>query len=147
MCKINCGLIPNFIIFTAYNYGFFILLCLRLDKRIKLNYFVILIPIWLMLLYVTIFTTVVGIASRNNRVNSCEKVFVSLLVPLGFFTTIILAICQIEGYIKFKFVAYLFLPQLLGFLMLYLYVRCLVKPTPSFTRVAHGAGEDTSKLK
>ena len=92
-CKINCGLVPNFLIFAAYNYGFFFLLCMRLDKRIKLSYFVILIPLWFMLLYTTIFATVVGIASRNSRVNSCEKIFVSLLVPTGFFTTIILAIC------------------------------------------------------
>jgi hypothetical protein len=30
--KINCGLIPNFLVFTLYHAGFFCLLCLRLDK-------------------------------------------------------------------------------------------------------------------
>ena len=109
-CKVNCGMLPNFLLFGAYNYGFFILLCLRLDKRIKLSYFVILIPVWIMLIYIIVFATIVGIASHNSRVNSCEKVLVSLLVPLGFLSTIILVICQVEGYIKSKVWAYLFLP-------------------------------------
>ena len=133
--KVNFGLLPNFILISAYNYGFFFLLCLRLDQKIKLSYFIILIPVWILMLYFTIFTTVVGVASRNPRANTCEKVFVSLLVPTGFFTTLILAICYIEGYIKTKHIAYLFAPQLLGYLMLYLFVRCLVKPAPSFTRI------------
>ena len=108
--KVNCGMIPNFILIAAYNYGFFLLLCLRLDRRIKLNYFLILIPIWITLLYFTIFATIVGIASRNPRANTCEKVFLSLLVPMGFVVTLLLAICYLEGYIKPKAIAYLFLP-------------------------------------
>ena len=30
--KINCGLIPNFILFAGYHGGFFAMLCLRLDN-------------------------------------------------------------------------------------------------------------------
>ena len=133
--KVNCGLMPNFVLIAAYNYGFFLLLCLRLDKRIKLSYFVILVPVWVLMLYFTIYITIVGVASRNPQANNCEKVFVSLLVPMGFFTSLILVICYIEGYIKTKLITYLFAPQLLGYLMLYLFVRCLVKPAPSFTRI------------
>jgi len=108
--KVNLGLLPNFLLIATYNYGFFLLLCLRLDKRIKLSYFIILIPVWVLMLYFTVFATFVGVASRNDRANTCEKVFVSLLVPLGFFATLVLVICYIEGYLKPEAIAYLFLP-------------------------------------
>jgi len=103
-------MIPNMIIIAAYNYGFFILLCLRLDRRIKLNYFFILIPVWITLIYFAIYATIVGIASRNPSANTCEKVFLSLLAPMGFVVTLCLTICYVEGYIKPKAIAYLFLP-------------------------------------
>lgn len=145
MCKVNLGLIPNLILIVAYNYGFYFLLSLRLDKKIKLNYFVILIPVWLTMLYFTIYGTLIGIASRNPRANTCEKVFVSLLVPMGFWTSLVLVICYIEGYIKPKAIGYLFIPQILGYLMLYLFIRCLVKPVPSMSKIQPKEEEKKAK--
>ena len=63
--KINCGLIPNFLLFAGYHGGFFALLCLRLDKRISTSFFVILIPLWVFLVYIGAFLVISGLASTN----------------------------------------------------------------------------------
>ena len=126
--KINCGLIPNFLIFAAWNGGFMYLFCAKLDKDIALSIFVILIPIWLLLLYGYAFMVLVGLASKNSRVNTCEKVFLSLLVPIGFTITIVLALCRFEDYFTLP-IYIIVLPEGGSMLFLYLYVRCLVKPS------------------
>jgi len=99
-----------------------------LDGKTELSLFVILIPFWLILFYVCAYVLLVGLASKNSKVSKCEKVFLSLLVPFGFTISTVLALCFAEGYIKTK-LAFLFLPQIFSFLILYLYIRCLVKPT------------------
>lgn len=63
--KINCGLLPNFLLFAGYHGGFFSMLCLRLDKEISTSYFVILIPLWVFLIYMSAFLVVSGLASTN----------------------------------------------------------------------------------
>ena len=102
--------------------------CAKLDKDISLSIFVILIPIWLLLLYGYAFMVLVGLASKNSRVNTCEKVFLSLLVPIGFTITIVLALCRFEDYFTLP-IYIIVLPEGGSMLFLYLYVRCLVKPS------------------
>lgn len=133
--KINCGLIPNFLLFAAYHGGFFALLCMRLDNRIETSYFIILIPLWVFLVYMSAFLVVSGLASNNHRVNKCERIFLSVLVPIGFILTIVLGICLLEGYLHWK-VYWTFVPLVCSLIFSYLYVRCLVKPSkPDFMKV------------
>ena len=61
--KVNCGLIPNFLIFAAWNGGFMYLFCAKLDQVIELSIFVILIPLWLLCIYGYAFMILVGVAS------------------------------------------------------------------------------------
>ena len=128
--KINCGLIPNFLLFASYHGGFFAMLCLRLDDRISISYFVILIPLWVFLLYMSAFLVVSGLASTNQRVNKCERIFLSVLVPIGFILTIVLGLCLLDGYAEFP-VYWTFVPLVISIVFSYLYVRCLVKPSKS----------------
>lgn len=94
--KINCGLIPNFIIFLGYNLGFMYLLAARIDGTYKVNLFIVLIPLWVLLLYIFSFMVLKGLASSNSKVNKCEKVLLSLLVPIGILSTVILGVCRLE---------------------------------------------------
>ena len=139
--KINCGLIPNFIIFALWNGGFMYLFCAKLDGDISLSIFVILIPIWLLLLYGYAFMVLVGLASKNSRVNTCEKVFLSLLVPIGFTITMVLALCKAEEYLTLP-IYIVVIPEGGSMLFLYLYMRCLVKPSQGYyNRVDHAEDE------
>jgi len=106
-----------------------------MDEEIELSLFVIFIPIWILIIVLFIFVALNGLASKNNRVNKCEKIFLSLLVPTGFTLTFILVISFLEGHFESK-VIFLFAPEALSFFFLYLYIRCLVKPTTSYTKVA-----------
>lgn len=126
--KINCGLIPNFLLFALYHGGFFSMLCLRLDREISTSFFVILIPLWVFLLYMSAFLVVSGLASTNQRVNKCERIFLSVLVPIGFILTIVLGLCLLDDYAKFP-VYWTFVPLIISLIFSYLYVRCLVKPS------------------
>ena len=126
--KINCGLIPNFILFTAYHGGFFCLLCLRLDKEIETSYFLILIPVWIFLIYISIFLVISGLASTNQRVNKCERITLSVLVPIGFILSLILGLVLLDGHAEFP-VYGVFIPLLASIIFSYLYVRCLIKPS------------------
>jgi hypothetical protein len=65
----------------------------RLDNESELSWFTILIPFWLLLIYGCGFVILLGLASQNSKVNKCEKVFLSLLVPTGFIVSTILALC------------------------------------------------------
>ena len=129
-CKINLGLIPNFLLFTAYHGGFFALLCLRLDKEIDLSFFIILIPVWIFLFYFSTFLVISGLASTNQRVNKCEKITLSVLVPIGFVLSLILSLLLVDGYATFP-VYTTFIPLVASLVFSYLYVRCLVRPTKS----------------
>lgn len=72
------------------------LLCYRLDGEIELSFFVILIPFWILLLYICSFVVLLGLASKNKKVNKCEKVFLALQLPIGFLLSLILAIWRLE---------------------------------------------------
>lgn len=125
--KLNVSLLPNWFLVTAFCITFSNLLCARLDSVIELSYFVVLIPFWLLLLYVCSYVILVGLASTNSKVNKAERLILSLFVPLGFLCSTVLAVCYVDGYIKNVRLGYLFLPQLASFLGAYLYGRCLVK--------------------
>lgn len=125
--KINLGLIPNFILFTAYHAGFFSMLCMRLDGTINTSYFIILIPLWIFLLYLSTFLVVSGLASTNQRVSRCERITLSVLVPIGFILSIILGLTLVDGYATYP-IYVTFIPLLASIIFSYLYVRCLIKP-------------------
>jgi len=133
--KINCGLIPNFILFAGYHGGFFAMLCMRLDGQINTSYFVILVPLWVFLVYIGAFLVISGLASTNQRVNKCERIFLSVLVPIGFILTIVIGLCLVDDYASFP-VYWTFVPLVVSLIFSYLYVRCLVKPSkPDFIKV------------
>jgi len=127
-CKINCGLIPNYILFTSYHAGFFALLCMRLDRTIDLSFFIILIPLWIFLAYFSTFLVISGLASTNHRVNKCERITLSVFVPIGFILTLILGLMLIDEYASYP-VYITFIPMVASLIFSYLYVRCLIKPT------------------
>jgi len=62
----------------AFTVVFSNLLCYRLDGVIELSFFVILIPFWILLLYICGFVVLLGLASKNKKVNKCEKIFLAL---------------------------------------------------------------------
>ena len=123
------------------------LFCAKLDGKLTLNIFVILIPVWLLLLYGYGFMVLVGLASKNSRVNTCEKIFLSLLVPIGYTTTIVLALCRLEKYFELP-IYIIIIPEGVSILFLYLYVRCLVKPSKGyFNRVDHADDEKEKQMQ
>ena len=93
---------------------------------ITLNYFVVLIPVWLVLLYICSYLVVVGLASKNYKVTKSERLALSLLTPLGLLASAVLSVCYVEGYIRCS-LGFLYIPQACSFVSAYLYVRCLVK--------------------
>jgi hypothetical protein len=141
-CCINLGMFPNFLFFASFSYGFFYLLSKKLDEKkfgdSELSLFVILIPFWLLLIYCCAYVVLLGLASQNSKVNVCEKVFLSLLVPLGFIVSTVLLLCFAEGYLS-NSLTFLFIPQISSFLFLYLYVRCLVKQPTQGTIFSNNA--------
>ena len=126
--KINLGLIPNFLLFGGYHAGFFAMLCMRLDGAINTSYFIILIPLWIFLLYLSTFLVISGLASTNQRVNKCERITLSLLVPVGFILSICLGLCIADGYASYP-IYVTFIPLVASLIFSYLYVRCLVRPS------------------
>jgi hypothetical protein len=61
------------------------------------------------MIYATAFVILLGLASQNSKVNKCEKVSLSLLVPSGFITSTILALCVADSIIEMPF-TFVFLP-------------------------------------
>lgn len=101
---------------------------MKLDDNISLSYFVILIPFWVFLLYLSTFVVISGLASTNQRVNKCERIMLSVLVPIGFILTIILGLLLADNHASFPIYA-TFIPLVASIIFLYLYVRCLIKPS------------------
>mmetsp|Transcript_11963 Transcript_11963/g.15297 ORF Transcript_11963/g.15297 Transcript_11963/m.15297 type:complete len:115 (+) Transcript_11963:132-476(+) len=111
------------------------MLCMRLDGQINTSYFVILVPLWVFLVYIGAFLVISGLASTNQRVNKCERIFLSVLVPIGFILTIVIGLCLVDDYASFP-VYWTFVPLVVSLIFSYLYVRCLVKPSkPDFIKV------------
>lgn len=132
--KINFGLVPNFLIFTAYHAGFFCMLCMKLDGEIETSYFVILIPLWIMLLYFSSFLVITGLASTNQRVNKCERIMLSVLVPIGFILSLCLSLAIADGGASYP-IYMCGIPLVASLILAYLYVRCLVRPSKDFVKV------------
>lgn len=132
LAKFNLGLLPNYLFFVALSGGFGTLLALRMDGYRGISLFIILIPLWFFFVYVIAFLILVGLASKNKKIRTYEKVLLALVPPLGFITSGVLALCKLEGHLD-SHLWVLFMPELLSALFLYLYVRCLLKP--SGTRV------------
>lgn len=87
------------------------------------------------MIYIGAFLVISGLASTNQRVNKCERIFLSVLVPIGFILTIVIGLCRIEEYLTFP-VYWTFVPLVISLIFSYLYVRCLVKPSkPDFIKV------------
>ena len=126
--KLNLGLILNTLVISGFVVCFSVLLCARLDKAISLNFFIVLIPMWMLLLYMCVYLVLIGLASQNYKVNNAERVILSLLMPFGFLTSTVLSICYVEGYINCS-LGYLYIPQAFSFICFYLFVRCLVRPS------------------
>jgi hypothetical protein len=87
-----------------------------------------LIPLWVFLIYLSIFLVISGLASTNQRVNKCERISLSVFVPIGFILTIIFNLFLADGILEFP-VYLTFIPLLASLIFSYLYVRCLVRPT------------------
>ena len=126
--KINCGLFQNFIIFAGYNSYFMYLLAAKIDGTSHVNLFIILIPLWVLLLYIFSFMVLKGLASSNSKVNKCEKIILSLMVPIGILSTVMLGVCRLEKIIDWPIFT-LLIPLIMSLLSLYLFVRCLIRPS------------------
>lgn len=61
--KLNLGLILNTLVISGFVVCFSVLLCARLDKAISLNFFIVLIPMWMLLLYICVYLVLIGLAS------------------------------------------------------------------------------------
>lgn len=75
----------------------------------------------------SIFLIISGLASTNQRVNKCERIILSILVPIGFILSVILGLVILDGHAKYP-VYVIFIPLLASIIFSYLYVRCLIKP-------------------
>lgn len=111
--------------------GFLFLWALRLDKIIGLNWFIITIPTWFIIIPIAILTILHGITSQNQNVTICEKVVISITVPIGFILSYILILWRLEGYLDIKLTIIL-IPNFVSVLAFYLYTRQLktVKVAP-----------------
>ena len=81
MAKINFGMVINMFMIPGFFYGFLVALCMRFDGWIDTSLFILLIPLWIILLPMFIFIVLNGIATKNSRANKCEKLTLSLMVP------------------------------------------------------------------
>jgi hypothetical protein len=96
-----------------------------------------MLPVWVAGLPVFGYVILNGLAAQNTRINKCEKLTLSILVPFGSLVTLILLICYIEGILEHiapvgqrapRWLLIVFIPHFLSLLCLYLYLRCLVRP-------------------
>eukprot|EP00347_Sterkiella_histriomuscorum_P001426 403372083 len=84
VAKIDFGLILNLMLIPGFFYGFWIALCMRFDGTINTNLFILLIPLWIIIIPLFIFTVLNGLATQNTRANKCEKITLSVMVPCKF---------------------------------------------------------------
>lgn len=61
--KIDMGLIINFIMIPGFFYGFWLALCMRFDGTINTNLFILLIPLWIIIIPLFVFTVLNGLAT------------------------------------------------------------------------------------
>ena len=100
-----------------------------------------MLPVWVAGLPVFGYVILNGLAAQNTRIDKCEKLTLSILVPFGSLVTLILLICYVEGIFEHtapdalfngqrapRWLLIVFIPHFLSLLCLYLYLRCLVRP-------------------
>ena len=76
--------------------AFLFLLAQRLDGHNSISFFILLIPLWITSLPVFAYIILNGLAAQNTRINNCEKVSLSVLIPFGFLITLILLMWYAE---------------------------------------------------
>lgn len=130
---IDIGLLNSILLPNVLFGGFLVLWALRLDGKIGLNWFVITIPIWFIIIPVAILTILHGITSQNKSVTLFEKIVISCLVPIGFTTSYILILWRLENYTDASLLL-LLIPNFISVFAFYLYTRQLrtgkVMPKP-----------------
>lgn len=125
--KINFGMIVNSLLIPCFFYGFLVALCMKFDGIIETSIFILLIPLWVIILPIVIFIVIKGVATKNSRANKCEKITLSLMVPCGFLASFILLLLNVEKVIEKPKIFYLLIPCFTSIICLYLYMRCLIK--------------------
>ena len=118
------GLLHTIILPNLFLGGLIILCALRLDNKISLNWFIITIPTWLLILPFALLIVLHGITSQNYNVTIFEKVAISSLVPIGFITSYIFGLLRLEGYIDWN-LGIIFIPNFVAVIAFYLYTRQL----------------------
>ena len=97
------GSLINIIFVPASLYGFVFFLAQRLDGENNVSFFILLIPIWVGVIPLIAYTVLCGVASKNLRISRCEKILLSLSVPLGFLITGILLVLYVENKLPNEF--------------------------------------------
>jgi len=111
-----------------------------MDGDNNLSYFLLMLPFWIAAIPLFAYIILTGLAASNTRINKYEKFVLSIFVPIGFLATFICIIWLIDNQNpdetnnltnenKPKLLKVIFLPHFLSLLCLYLYLRCLVRPT------------------
>ena len=124
------GIFLNLLFIPIGVLAFLFLLAQRLDGRNQISYFILIIPLWIISLPIFAYIILNGLAAQNTRINNCEKVTLSLLIPMRFLITLILLMWYAESDHQAqgeKLLKMLFIPHLLSLMSLYLYLRCLVR--------------------
>jgi hypothetical protein len=75
----------NILLIPCFFYSFLVALCMKFDGMIDTSIFILLIPLWVIILPLFIFVVINGLATKNSRANKCEKLTVSLMVPCKLF--------------------------------------------------------------
>ena len=147
------GIFLNMAFLPIAIYAFLSFAAQRLDGNNEASYFLLMLPAWVASLPLFGYVILNGLAARNTRINKCEKLALSILVPFGSLITLILLICYIEGLLSSttaegkpaKWLLVLFIPHLLSLLCLYLYLRCLVRPVKVHALPAKSAAMQQKK--
>ena len=95
------GVLFNILVIPLGVYAFWFFLAQRIDGDNDISFFITLIPFWIAGLPLIAFIILTGIAARNTRIDRCEKLLISIVIPIGFLTTIILLLLYIEGLVDF----------------------------------------------
>lgn len=142
--RIDMGLLSNVIVIPGFFYLFWVGLCLKFDGKTSISLFVLLIPLWIIGIALIVFTVLNGLSTQNKRASKCEKILLSLMVPMGICISFILLVLQAEKIIK-TYVFVLLIPHGISLACLYLYLRCLVKPIRIHVKVT--SEDQLSKAK
>lgn len=138
--KLDClGTLFNILFLPGGIAAFLFFLCQRLDGENSLSFFLLMLPVWISAIPLFAYIILNGIAARNTRINKCEKLMLSLIVPCGFLVTLILLMVYVEGGLPTgqgsdtesdtsEWLGVIFVPHFVSLLCLYLYLRCLVRP-------------------